>query len=46
MTRVITFEEVLLLAERLPPIEKLRLVEHLLPHIEREFRAMESRPLV
>ncbi len=43
MNQRVKFEEVLILAEQLPPLEKLRLVTRLLPRIERDLQASQPR---
>ncbi|MCS7282392.1 MAG: hypothetical protein NZ769_03385 [Anaerolineae bacterium] len=44
MAEWVTAEKVLALADRLPPLEKLRLIEWLLSRLERELQATYSRP--
>lgn len=45
MADLITAEKIIVLADRLSPVEKLRLVERLLAHLERELQAVQPRPV-
>lgn len=44
MANLLTAEKVIVLADRLPPLEKLRLVEWLLARLERELQTAQPRP--
>jgi hypothetical protein len=44
MGNTMTLEEVLALVRQLSPLDKARLIEHLVPDIERELRAGEPTP--
>jgi hypothetical protein len=42
MSETTALEKVAALARRLPPLDQIRLIEQLIPTIEREFMALES----
>jgi hypothetical protein len=42
-TKVVTLEQVVALARQLPPLEKIRLIERIVPEIERDI--MDQKPL-
>ena len=42
MNETVALEKVTALARRLPPLDQIRLIEQLMPTIEREFMALES----
>lgn len=42
MSETVALEKVTALAWRLPPLDQIRLIEQLMPTIEREFMALES----
>ncbi|MBC7227631.1 MAG: hypothetical protein H5T61_10420 [Thermoflexales bacterium] len=44
MAEFLTAEKVLVLADRLPPTEKLRLIAWLLSRLERELQAAQPQP--
>lgn len=44
MANLLTAEKVIVLADRLSPVEKLRLVEWLLARLERDLQAAQPRP--
>ncbi len=44
MEKAVTFEEVLGLAKRLSPLDKVRLIKRIAPEIEQELVAAQPRP--
>ncbi|MBN1976012.1 MAG: hypothetical protein JW918_01315 [Anaerolineae bacterium] len=42
MNETVALEKVTALARRLPPLDQIRLIEQLMPTIEREFMSLES----
>ncbi len=46
MDSAVTLNEVLALVKRLSPLDKVRLIEHVAPQIERELKHEQSAPRV
>ena len=46
MGKAITLDEALAFVRQLSPLDKARLIEHMVPDIERELRAARSTPYV
>jgi len=44
MTTLVTLDQVLTLAHRLSPVDKVRLIEHIAPQIEQELQASQNGP--
>ena len=44
MDSTVTLEEALVVVRQLSPVDKARLIERLVPDIERELRAVETTP--